>query len=166
MPAQTLIATLLIASGSACLVVACYLFFQQRRDAIHISQKSVEAAKTEVLSQLAPLLKEAQSVADTFEEQMAEKKLIVSDINDALEKRVSSLTLLLNRADAMVSVKKEPQPAEETRQRITDAKSRILELTQKGADIDTIADRLSLPKGEVALVVNLHTAQTQSERVP
>ena len=157
---EILLAILFSCAGTVCITLAINSFLQNRRLAKKQDQKAINAITEKVLSQIEPLLVDAHSVADSFEEHVAEKKLIISEINEALEKRIASLTLLLNRADAIIARKKESHPQEDSRQRVFDSKEKILRLAAKGANIDEIANRLSLPKGEVALVVSLHHRQS------
>lgn len=151
-----MLAFLLFGLGSACLALALSEFVQTRRTRRRMESESVKAVHTQVLSLLEPVLAEAKSVADAFDGHVAEKRLLVTELNESLEKRIASLKLLLNRADAIMARKQQPPEEEETaEQRITESRKKVLQLAAKGLSVDQIAERLTLPKGEVALVVGL-----------
>lgn len=153
---KAMTAWLLFGVGSACLALALAEMIQTRRTRRRMETESVRAVYTQVLSLLEPVLADAKSVADAFDGHVAEKRLLVTDLNQNLERRIASLNLLLNRADALMS-RQHPSAVEEesAEQRITEARQKILQLSAKGLSVDQIAERLSLPKGEVALVVGL-----------
>ena len=102
------------------------------------------------------LVSDADRMAGEFKDQLAEKSSLAQRLNSKLDKRIASLTVLLKRADAMLSatpVKEagddpEPDPwgAQQTR---------ILAMEKQGRGIEEIAESLGIPKGEVQLVVDL-----------
>ncbi|WP_300668912.1 hypothetical protein [Desulfoluna sp.] len=142
--------------GTACLALALSELIHTRRTRRRLEAESVRAAHTQVLSLLEPVLAEAKSVADTFDGHVAEKRLLVTELNENLEKRIASLKLLLNRADALMN-RQHTNAAEEenAEQRISESRQKILHLATQGFSVDQISERLTLPKGEVALVVGL-----------
>ena len=118
--------------------------------------ESVRAVHTQVLALLEPILTEAKSVADAFDGHMAEKRLLVTDLNESLEKRIASLKLFLNRADTLMTRHQKPLDGEDSSaQRIAESRQKILRLSAQGLSVDKISERLTLPKGEVSLVVGL-----------
>ncbi|VFQ42626.1 DUF6115 domain-containing protein [Desulfoluna butyratoxydans] len=156
MTLYTMLAFLLFGLGTACLALALSELIQTRRTRQRLEAESVRAAHTRVLSLLEPVLSEAKAVADAFDGHVAEKRLIVTELNQSLEKRIASLKLHLNRADALMARQQQTAAEEENaEQRISESRQRIVQLAAKGLSVDEIAERLTLPKGEVALVVGL-----------
>lgn len=132
------------------------------------TREAVLESAGEVLGILEPLVRESREAADTFEELIREKKKISRDLNDALDSRIISINLLLSRAAALQKQMEEDQrrlrqtvtappvqalPAREPD--VLDQQNQILDLYRNKMDVDTIAEQLSIPKGEVQLVVDL-----------
>jgi hypothetical protein len=156
MTLHTMLAFLLFGLGSACLALALSELIHTRRSRRRMEMDSVRAVHTQVLSLLEPVLIEAKSVADAFDGHVSEKRLLITDLNQSLERRIASLKLLLNRADSLMARQTQPAAEEEnSEKRITESRQKILQLAAKGLSVDQIAERLTLAKGEVALVVGL-----------
>jgi len=121
-----------------------------------------------IIKMLEPLVKDAAKTARSFEVQIREKKRIIKELNEALDARVININLLLSRADEM-------QKKLEAEQRMTnrqmsvnpdsfpvappdtmlDQQNRIIEMFNMNFDVESIADKLSIPEGEVRLVIDL-----------
>ncbi len=132
------------------------------------TQEEAFQAAGDVLGMLEPLVRESQEAATAFEELIREKKKISRDLNDALDSRIISINLLLSRAATLQKQMEEEQ--QRMRQTLTipavqsmpprepdvlDQQNQIIELYRNKMDVDTIAEQLSIPKGEVQLVVDL-----------
>ncbi|NOX34983.1 MAG: hypothetical protein GXP56_14855 [Deltaproteobacteria bacterium] len=118
----------------------------------------VSGSARDIIEMLAPLVKESQKAAISFDEQIKEKKRLINKLNDALDSRVISINLLLSRANAL------QKKLEETRNitvfppssnAVLDQQNQIIEMYNQNFDINSIAQRLSIPKGEVKLVIDL-----------
>ncbi len=121
----------------------------------------------EILDMLEPLVMESKKAALSFDDQIREKRKLSKDLNDALDTRIISINLLLSRADALQkkledrqrTLQHEPvlktvhSPFRESN--VVDQQNQIIDLYYQKADVDSIAQRLSLPKGEVQLVIDL-----------
>ena len=131
----------------------------------------------EIMDRLEPLLRDSEAAADQFDESLKEKKRLIKGLNDALDSRIISLNLLLSRADAADTARSRafsmdaapprsrdlaldspspldgcpPSPGGD----VFDQQNQILNFFDRGMGIDDIAARLSMPKGEVQLVVDL-----------
>ena len=128
--------------------------------------RAYESAR-EILDLLEPLVKESRRAALSFDEQIREKRKLSKDLNDALDTRIISINLLLSRAAALQ--KKLEDREQETRQpdpvfsavqlpkatNVLDQQNQIIDLYYQKKDVDTIAEKLSIPKGEVQLVIDL-----------
>ncbi|MBF0118076.1 MAG: hypothetical protein HQK79_04520 [Desulfobacterales bacterium] len=112
-------------------------------------EHAYQEATEQVIETIEPLLKEAQEVADTFEVQLKEKKNLIKELNESLEKRFISLNLLINRVD------KRGTPSPQKQSNVYDQQEEILKLYKKGEDTEAIAKKLSMPKGEIELVIEL-----------
>ncbi len=115
-------------------------------------ETSSEAAE-QVIGVIEPLLKEADSAAKEFESQLSEKKQLISNLNERLDSRIISLNLLLNRAQTGLSNK--PESGSAGQEHVYDQQESILELYNKGHKAEAIAEKLSMPKGEVDLVLDM-----------
>lgn len=128
------------------------------------SEAAAAGSAREVAAMLEPLIEASKDAALEFDQLIREKKKISKDLNDALDSKIISINLLLSRADKLQKqmeeqqltfggpVRPEPAPVKST---VLDQQNRIIELYYKQMDIDTIAEQLSIPKGEVQLVIDL-----------
>ncbi len=160
MSVNTILPFLLFGLATAFLALALSEVIHTRRSRRRMETESVRAVHAQVLALLEPILTEAKSVADAFDGHMAEKRLLVTDLNESLEKRIASLKLFLNRADALMVRHQTPLDEEDSAaRRITESRQKILRLLAQGLSVDQISERLTLPKGEVALVVGLSASR-------
>ncbi|MEA2060980.1 MAG: hypothetical protein U9P10_10825 [Thermodesulfobacteriota bacterium] len=138
-----------------------------------------EKAAEEIIGLLEPLVAEAERAAKIFDGQIKEKKKLINGVNDALDSRIISINLLLSRAEALYRSQKESSPLEACQRPndfsnapfnpssssrpsdlgkkgdVFDQQKRIIDLYTQGFGIEAIASKLSMPKGEVQLVVSL-----------
>jgi hypothetical protein len=130
--------------------------------------KKASGSALEIIGMLEPLVKESRKAAISFDKQVKEKKRLLKELTNTLDTRLISINLLLSRADAFQKKIEERQalvnnarplpftsiqkPSEST---IVDQQNEIIELYNQNFDSDSIAQRLSIPKGEVQLVIDL-----------
>ena len=141
------------------LVVLGLLFIRSYKTGLR--KEAAREAARQVIDLLEPLLKEAGETALAFEDQLKEKASLVQNINERLDSRIISLNLLLNRAAAQVSegaAHESPVP-----NHIYDQQQAILKLYGENCHPEEIAKRLSMPKGEVDLVIDLKRKFTIGE---
>jgi hypothetical protein len=137
-----------------------------------IAVSSLPASQTaeKITDLLEPLVEESRQVAVRFESQIKEKKRLIKELNEALDSRIISINLLLSRADAQqqklesrqerlqqqqkMSGTFDPGPMS-TRQGLDDQQNQILSLYYQNVDVPSIARKLSIPEGEVRLVIDL-----------
>ena len=130
--------------------------------------KNASGSATDIIEMLEPLVKESRKAAISFDEQIKEKKRLLKELNDALDSRIISINLLLSRADALQKKLEERQTLANqsfsfpndsnlklSSSAVFDQQNQILEMYNQNFDIDSIAQRLSIPKGEVRLVIDL-----------
>lgn len=128
---------------------------------------ALESAR-EILDLLEPLVTESRKAAASFDEQIREKRKLSKDLNDALDTRIISINLLLSRADSLQKKLEDRQvtiqqavpglspaisPSRESN--VLDQQNQIIDLYHQRENVDTIAEKLSIPKGEVQLVIDL-----------
>lgn len=102
------------------------------------------------------LVKDAGELAEKFTRQIQAKQQLIGSLNEQLDQRVASLNLLLNRSDVLMSAGERPESANPQADGSLNARrAEILKLAGSGYKTEDIARRLSLPKGEVALILNL-----------
>lgn len=121
-----------------------------------------EKAADHVMKLLEPLLKDAEATAKTFEIQIREKNRLIKSLNEKLDARIISMNLLLNRVDAYFANSSGNAALDRTVEGILsehdpvyDQHQTIFELYLQGNGAETIAEKLSLPKGEIDLVLDL-----------
>ena len=130
-------------------LVGLGFYFIRNRHADHHSAPSQEAAER-LMGLLEPLLVEADKTARAFDTQLQEKNRLIQQIGERLDSRIISLNLLLNRADACGCGTPANTP------HVYDQQKEIIALDRAGVDAESISSRLSLPRGEVDLVLDLH----------
>lgn len=128
------------------------------------------AAAKQITGLFEPLLEESKQTALRFDEQIKEKKRLIKELNDALDSRIISINLLLSRADSQQKKLEDRQSrireqheistaftsnTDPLNAQVDDQQNRILSLYYQSLDVDTIARKLSIPKGEVQLVIDL-----------
>ncbi len=131
------------------------------------------ASARDVMALLEPLVRESKEAALDFDELIHEKKKISKKLNDALDSRIISINLLLSRASVLQKSLEDQQrqfrhsqpdyppptvsphlvPAREPD--VLDQQNQIIDLYYQQMDVNTIAEQLSIPKGEVQLVIDL-----------
>ncbi len=145
-------------------LIVMLLFFMRtvraanRRDLAQIKEeirsRVIREAATRVTEILEPVLKDAEAAAETFQVQINEKNRLIKSLNQRLDSRIISLNLLLNRADACLTGGFD-EPDALDQDAVYDQQDAIFEMHAKGHAPGTIAEKLSMPKGEVALVLEL-----------
>jgi len=138
----------------------------------------VRDTASDIMEMLEPLVKESRDAAILFDEQIKDKKRLLKGLNDALDSRIININLLLSRADAMQKKLEERQVeagrafADLPKERILDfstgnvanQQNQILKMYHQKYDIDTIAQELAIPRGEVQLVVDLKKKFLEMEK--
>ena len=133
------------------LVVLVLFFIRKYKSGLR--QEAAREASRQVIDLLEPLLKQAESTAAAFESQLKEKARLVRSINESLDSRIISLNLLLNRAAAQASHSTKSEDSAQSH--VYDQQEAILKLYGENHDPEEIAKRLSMPRGEVDLVIDL-----------
>lgn len=129
-------------------------------------QQEIQAGAGEIMDMLEPLVREAEQAASAFERQIVEKRHLIRSLNRDLDTKIISINLLLSRAERLLQDRdslpgitgysgKKPD--------IMDQQASILELCEAGLDEGAIASRLSIPRGEVQLVISLKKKFTAME---
>jgi len=114
------------------------------------------ATLSEEIMTFEALVRESDHAAVQFNKQLQEKHQAVKTLNDRLDKRIHSLNLLVNRADAAISRYTSPPGEDHPAGAGADSRqTAIRELTKKGFSIEEIARKLSIQRGEVTLVLNM-----------
>lgn len=114
------------------------------------------SAAENITQMIEPFLVEARSTSASFEKQLMEKSKLINTLNSRLDNKIIALNLLLNRTDdRLEAALDKPVKSTVRKTHVVDQQNRITELYQEGADAETIAKELSLPKGEVELVLDL-----------
>ncbi len=114
-----------------------------------VSRQAVE----HVLDMIEPLLKEANDTAQMFDHQIKEKNHLIKNINDKLDSRIISLNLLLNRSETYLAEGNGYSINENDH--VYDQQQSVIDMYDRGINSEDIASKLSMPRGEVDLVINL-----------
>lgn len=119
-----------------------------------VRDRVIEESMTRVTEILEPLLRDADRTAREFEVQIKEKNRLIKNLNQRLDNRIISLNLLLNRADACLTGGYD-EPEAWDQDAVYDQQDAIFEMHNRGHGADRIAEKLSMPRGEVELVLEL-----------
>ena len=160
-------------------IILCFLIFVKRAANLKasnhyngngiIDQEKSEKAASEIIEMLEPFVKEAKVTADSFDKQIKEKRKLINELNESLDSRIISLNLLISRAEAAkedlrnlkMEIARQPiQPLPvaqslDSSGNVLDQQNNIIDMYNRGFDIDAIVSKLSMPKGEVKLVIDL-----------
>ena len=101
------------------------------------------------------LFTDADKIAGQFKEQLEEKHHLIKRLNEQLDKRIISLNVLLNRADVLLSGHSRTADIDDKPISLDSQQTEIMALAKEGHRIEEIATTLSIPKGEVKLVIDL-----------
>ncbi|MBU0995495.1 MAG: hypothetical protein KJ737_23615 [Proteobacteria bacterium] len=135
------------------LIIVFLILFYLRNLKTGIREDASRQVVEKVIEILEPLLKEAENTAKTFERQIQEKHLLINKINEKLDARIISLNLLMARSES--HLKREMAAPSQEGFHVYDQQQAILDLYETGLDSESISKKLSMPKGEVDLVINL-----------
>ena len=130
-----------------------------------------------IIEMLEPLMREARKTAIRFDEQIKEKKQLLKELNDALDTRIININLLLSRAEtqqkklveqlnnsANVSSSMNLANSHFSSDMVLDQQHQIIRMYHQQFDTDTIAQKLSIPKGEVQMVIDLKKKFLEMEK--
>ena len=135
------------------LVVLILYFVKSLKSGLSLNASKQAAGRLFAL--LEPLLKEADVTAKAFEKQLKEKNRLIRNLNERLDSRIISLNLLLNRAKGRLTGGSKAAAAQSKPPHVYDQQKAIVDLLNRGYDIETVAQKLSLPRGEVEMVFDL-----------
>lgn len=160
-------------------IILCFLIFVKRVGNAKLTtqytyegradQENAEKATNEIIEMLEPLVKDSKITADSFDKQIKEKRKLIGELNESLDSRIISINLLISRAEAakedlrnlrMEVVRQPVQSQPENKnldlsENILDQQNSIIDMYDNGYGIDEIVSKLSMPKGEVKLVIDL-----------
>ena len=103
------------------------------------------------------LIKDADKMEGQFVSQLKAKSQFINELNEQLDSRIASLNVLLNRSSVLLSSYDDPEKSDKALMESSSSRrSEILALADDGCDITEISKKLSLPKGEVTLILNLN----------
>ncbi|MGD8982243.1 MAG: hypothetical protein PVF42_11680 [Desulfobacterales bacterium] len=100
-------------------------------------------------------LTDADNTSVKFNGMLQEKKDIIKNLDEQLEKRIKSLNTLLNRTEALLFKHRQSNQDGYVQDSLKNHTKKIVELAKKGFDLDYIAESLVIPKEEVMLVLDL-----------
>jgi len=100
-------------------------------------------------------LTDADNTSVKFKGMLQEKKDIIKNLNEQLEKRIKSLNTLLNRTETLLFKHRQSDQDGYVQDSLKNHTKKIVELAKEGFDLDYIAESLAIPKEEVVLVLDL-----------
>lgn len=136
----------------------------QTRERAQIVAREVLTETSEIIE---PILEASKDAAMEFERLVKEKQTLTRKLDQSLDSKIISINLLLSRANTLYSrlenqhnsllnaLPKGGTALFHKETDVLDQQQRIIDLYYQKMDVDTIAERLSIPKGEVALVIDL-----------
>ncbi len=142
--------------------------FEQIADTV---QKEAQVAAKEALTKasgmIEPVLQASKEAAEEFERLVKEKQQLTRKLDHSLDSKLISINLLLSRANTLYNqlenqhnsiLNTHPQRSPSLFHKekdVIDQQQQIIDLYYRKVDIDSIAEKLSIPKGEVQLVIDL-----------
>jgi hypothetical protein len=136
--------------GIDVIIVVVVIFLIRRLKSSHKGTSLDKAVKL-----FEPILTDADKIAGRFKEQLEEKHILIKRLNEQLDKRIISLKVLLNRADLSLSRHRQKNGAYDEPAFLDSPKKEIIGLAEKGHRAEEIATSLSIPEGEVKLILDL-----------
>ncbi|MBU0986737.1 MAG: hypothetical protein KKH68_05735 [Proteobacteria bacterium] len=116
------------------------------------------------LDAIESFLADADKLAARFKTQLEEKNHLIKALGQQLDSKIMSINVLLNRADALLADHR-PAGADTVAPAYPDRQEKeIIKLAQEGWGLENIAETLSIPKGEVKLVLDLRKKMAQLGR--
>lgn len=141
---------LLAQIGMDVIIIGAVIFLIMRLKSAHKDKVFDKGAKL-----FEGVLTNANKIAGQFKDQLEEKHLLIKRLNEQLDKRIISLNVLLNRADILLSRQGRKTEGNDELVSLNSQQSEIIGLANKGHQPDEIATLLSIPEGEVKLVLDL-----------
>ncbi len=133
------------------LMLIFYIWTRWKSEIIKSASTQLARKITNIIE---PVLKETKTTAEQFEKQLQEQRNTIQQFNEHMDSRITSLNLLLNRADSYLSRKETTFQPEHTVDNTIDVQQQaIMKLHEQGFSPEAIADTLSMNKGEVELVL-------------
>jgi len=146
--------------GIDIVLILVFIMVIRRLRSFNQSKSFVKTIKT-----FQSFVSDADKIADQFNEQLTEKHQVIKRLNEQLDKRIGSLNILLNRADIMLSSEGEDVPGHNNRDNASNNhQTEIIRMAKEGCKLEEISGRLSIPKGEVKLVLDLKKTFSQSDK--
>jgi peptidoglycan hydrolase CwlO-like protein len=102
------------------------------------------------------LIKDTDQMVLQFNKQLEEKHHFIDTLSAKLDKRISGLKLLINRADILLSNADRPETTDSNAENnLNSHQTAIMNLSRQGFSTQEIAQKLSIQRGEVTLVLNM-----------
>ncbi len=136
--------------GIDIVIVSVFIVLIKRLRSVHSNSVSPTGLK-----EFESLLIEADKVSDRFKEQLDEKQRLIMRLTTQLDKKIMSLNVNLNRADALLHHNLTDN-GDRHLVSARDSQKEIMNLAQEGCTPEKIADTLAIPKEEVMLVLDLN----------
>ena len=105
------------------------------------------------------MLCDSVRLSEQFKEQLEEKKHMIKMLNHHLEKRITSLNMMLNRTDELIYQNRQYDNVD--RGFLKHHKKEIFNLEKQGHSSEQIAETLSISREEVMLVLDLKKKDEQ-----
>lgn len=134
------------------LLIIVLLLYWWRNINHGLRRAAFRRAVSQVFAEIEPLLKASEKAAKMFEDQLKKKKQMIEILNEKLDNRIISLNLLLNRAE---NYEAREEPAADGPNHVYDQLAAVAALYEAGSDAESISEQLSMPKGEVELVLDM-----------
>ncbi len=135
-------------------IIIVFIFFLKRL-------RHPNKGKSEAVKIFESILLDADKTAGQFKDQLEEKHDLIKRLNEQLDKRIASLNMLLNRADVLLSHPVQSAEVNDDPLSVNRQQTRVIELAKEGHRVEEIANMLSIPKGEVKLVLDLKQKLSQ-----
>lgn len=153
MPADITIEFLILFQIAIDIFLIGLIFFLFRSLKARLQKRLLQETSEHVMETMEPLFRQAHDAAAAFDKQLKEKNHLINRLTEKLDARIISLNLLLNRTEAIH--KEDDQDPESPALHVYDQQESIFQLHLSGKTSAEIAKILSIPKGEIDLVLDL-----------
>ena len=139
-------------------IVLFVLFFKRFRG---VDDKGSLGKGVETVSSL---LSDADRLAVELKKQLHEKKLLINQLNEQLDQSVMSLRAAHRRSEYLLAEHRRVSSPPGVSPDSDDSGKRVVKMAQKGCDVESIADSLSIPREKVKLLLDMRKSEITSRR--
>jgi len=140
------------------LLLVVFVIFIARLRRVWGTVRSIEDIE-KLLAPIQDFLDAAGRTGEEMEQNLAERRRIMTGLLDGLDDKAAELRRLITAAEAAGTGRAPAPPAAaaaSNRPSLPTSHQRVLDLAEQGRDVEQIAAELAIPRGEVQLILDLN----------